>query len=112
MTKPFTIGKLGQKSREKLSDVHRKAYLESNAKEAFSVDALQKHIETIARPEILKRKSHEKAAPLRTLQGLFDFRKEQNLPKCSINQVFNGFKTFQAINYAPNFLFLQLGETF
>jgi len=32
MTKTFTVGELGQNGQEKLSDIHRKACLQSNAK--------------------------------------------------------------------------------
>jgi len=51
------------------------------------------------------------AAPLRSLVGVtFARNKNRNMSsKYSINQGIDGFPTFQAMNTAPIFLFLQLG---
>jgi len=55
--------------------------------------------ENMAMPEVLKKKSHKKAAPLRTLVGLI-FTRNKICNKYSIHQGTDGFLSFQAINIA------------
>jgi len=68
-------------------------------------------IENIARPEIIKKKSHEKAAPLRTLVGLI-FKRKQKLPYSQLNRASSkaqmGIKLFKQGTLQDCFYFFNL----
>jgi len=67
------------------------------------------NIGRVARLQIQKKKHLNKRQSIKNI-GSYDFRKEEKLLYSqliiSINQGIRGFKTFQAVNIAPMFLFV------